>query len=159
MSGVAGRDADPELGDPVPGDDRAGDGGDVDDVGAEPLLDDDFRRGQLRWHQYRFPRQSINACLVAVRSSVTTTGNTVGGSGRSRSAASIAFAVVLPVSVWRGRSSCPLANASKLACACSRVSSSGTVRHQRCAAVWLFFSTTPFRFPLRGERDHRDGVM
>jgi hypothetical protein len=36
--------------------------------------------------------------------------------------------------------------------ACSRVTSSPRVRHQRCAAVWLFFSTTPFRFPLLGRQ-------
>lgn len=29
--------------------------------------------------------------------------------------------------------------------------SSGKVRHQRCAAEWLAFSTTPLRLPCRGD--------
>lgn len=40
---------------------------------------------------------SINACLVEMRYSVTATGNTTGGSGRSGSAENIAAAVVSPV--------------------------------------------------------------
>ena len=38
-------------------------------------------------------------------------------------------------------------NSSQTAWACSTVTSSGRVRHQRCAAVWLDFSTTPLRLP------------
>ena len=98
------------------------------------------------------PRQSISACRVAVRCSVTITGNGTGGSGRSRSAASIARAVVDPASLSRRRPSCRAAKAVRLACACSSVTSSASVRQKRCAAVWLFFSTTPFRFPERGRQ-------
>jgi hypothetical protein len=39
---------------------------------------------------------------------------------------------------------------SKPAWACSTDTSSARVRHQRWAAVWLAFSTTPLRFPRRG---------
>ena len=39
---------------------------------------------------------------------------------------------------------------SSEACAASTVTSSARVRHQRWAAVWLAFSTTPLRFPRRG---------
>ncbi|UOX99985.1 hypothetical protein [Blastococcus sp. PRF04-17] len=41
-------------------------------------------------------------------------------------------------------------NSSNDACACSGVTSSAKVRHQRWAAVWLAFSTTPLRLPRRG---------
>ena len=44
-------------------------------------------------------------------------------------------------------------NSSKETCACSTVNSSDEVRHQRCAAKWLAFSTKPLRLPpgLHGE--------
>ena len=43
-------------------------------------------------------------------------------------------------------------NLSSEAWASLTVVSSGSVRHQRCAAVWLDFSTTPLRLPRRGGR-------
>lgn len=84
VSGVADGDPEPGPSDPVPGDHGAGCGGDIDDVGAEPLLDDHFRGGQLRWDGVAIAAP-VDQCLpVAVRSSDTITENTVGGSGRRR---------------------------------------------------------------------------
>src|SRR5690606_14510096 len=53
----------------------------------------------------------------------------------------------------RRRESWPIANASSEACACSAVVASARVRHQRCAAVWLFFSTTPLRWAVELRRE------
>ena len=39
--------------------------------------------------------------------------------------------------------------ASRCACAWVGLSPSGRVRHQRCARLWLPFSTTPLRLPRR----------
>lgn len=47
------------------------------------------------------------------------------------------------------------ANRSRSAWACSTMSSSASVRHHRCAAVWLTFSTTPLRRPARRWADRQ----
>jgi hypothetical protein len=73
------------------------------------------------------------------------------GIGASGSALATVATVARPSAVARIRTSPRVAHhVSSSACASSTVTSSGTVRQNRCAATWLAFSTTPLRFPRRG---------
>ena len=79
-----------------------------------------------------------------------TAGNGTAGSGASGSPAISAPTVVRSPSRTRRRAS-PVRRhqASSRAWACAGVTSSGSVRHHRCAAEWFAFSTTPLRQPRR----------
>lgn len=70
------------------------------------------------------------------------------GIGARGSVAAIVATLERPSAVGRSRVS-PRSehHRSSDACAASTETSSGSVRHQRCAATWLAFSTTPLRLP------------
>lgn len=97
------------------------------------------------------PRKDTSACADTVRVTATAAGyGALGTSARASVAASSATVTRAP-SWWRVRVSPTRAqNRSRSAWACAGVHSSARVRHQRCAAVWLAFSTTPLRCPRRG---------
>ena len=95
------------------------------------------------------PRKATSACALAARATASTAGNGA-GTGANGSAAATVATVALPLLVGRMRvSPRSVHHRSKLAWACSGVMSSARARHQRCAAVWLAFSTTPLRLPRR----------
>ena len=87
--------------------------------------------------------------MLATRSTARTAGNGAGTAASGSVAATVAT-VARPSAVGRMRVS-PRSrhHRSKLAWACSGAVSSARVRHQRWAAVWLAFSTTPLRLPRR----------
>ena len=73
------------------------------------------------------------------------------GTAPSGSPAAVTATEDRPSAVTRSRvSPRSAANRSRLAWAASTVNSSARVRHQRWAAVWLIFSTTPLQLPRRG---------
>ncbi|MGS0686813.1 hypothetical protein ACVBEQ_16990 [Nakamurella sp. GG22] len=103
--------------------------------------------------EYRFPRKDTRACAVTGRGTATTVENAAAGTGRNLSVSARAATVQrVPVSsITRTLVSVFSAqNTLSRAWACAAVTSSGRVRHQRCATVWFAFSTTPLRFPRRG---------
>ena len=90
------------------------------------------------------PRKAICAWLLTVRSTSITAGNGA-GTGRSGSASASSPTVVRTPSRVRVRASNLTQIRSRLACAATTVTSSPSVRHQRCAIVCALFSTAPLR--------------
>jgi hypothetical protein len=100
--------------------------------------------------EYWLPRKQISACADTVRVTASTAGYGAVGAASSRSAAASSATVSVRPSRRRVRASPTRAqNRSRSACAPVIVCSSARVRHQRWAAPWLAFSTTPLRCPRR----------
>jgi hypothetical protein len=97
------------------------------------------------------PVQATRPWTVTVRIAVISAGNGTPGTGRSGPAAASSPTVARCPPRIRCRPSIGTARSSRPRWAAVIVASSGRVRHQRCAAEWLAFSTTPLRLPRRGQ--------
>ncbi len=150
MAAVTYRDAEPVGGHAVPGDHDSARGGDVTKLGPDRMGHHDLGGGQLRRHR---------VAVTAIRHQLAATpcGPRPGSPDRPSPAPAVAALFWPPPTEDRPSAVARMrvsprtpAKRSRLAWACSTVASSASVRHQRCAAVWLTFSTTPLRLPRRG---------
>jgi hypothetical protein len=125
-------------------------GGDVETVLTEPVPDPDLGPGQSWRDGVQIPVEGHQALRADRPLDLQLGGERANRDVQQRFVAASWPTVTLMPSSVRRRSSIRTASLSMPDWAWPTLSASGTVRHQRWAAEWLAFSTTPLRLPRRG---------